>query len=68
MVAGARVRHTGAPNMGAGAEDSWKPFTSDQVVVTQRPDFDWDGRVAMMLGLPVQSAAFVWRMEAVVDL
>jgi hypothetical protein len=54
MVAGARVRHTGAFNMGAGAEDSWKPFTSDQVVVAQRPGFDWDGRVAMMPGLPVR--------------
>ena len=54
MVAGARVRHTGTFNMGEGAEDSWKPFTSDQVVVAQRPGFDWDGRVAMMPGLPVR--------------
>jgi hypothetical protein len=53
MVAGVSVRHTGTFNMGEGAEDSWKPFTSDQVVVTQRPGFDWDGRVAMMPGLPV---------------
>ena len=54
MVAGARVRHTGTFNMGEGAEDNWKPFTSDQVVVAQRPGFDWDGRVAMMPGLPVR--------------
>src|SRR4028118_1890566 len=54
MVAGARVRHTGTFNMGEGAEDSWKPFTSDQVVVAQRPGFDWDGRVAMMPGLPMR--------------
>ena len=31
----------------------WKPFTSDQKVVTQRPGFDWDGHVAMMPGVPV---------------
>jgi len=54
MVAGARVRHTGTFNMGEGAEDSWKPFTSDQVVVAQRPGFDWDARIAMMPGLPVR--------------
>jgi len=53
MVAGARVQHTGTFNMGE-TTDQWKPFTSDQVVVTQRPGFDWDGRVAMMPGLPVR--------------
>lgn len=52
MVAGARIRHTGTFDMGQEAA-SWKPFTSDQVVVTRRPGFDWDGRVAMMPGLPV---------------
>lgn len=52
MVAEARIRHTGTFNMGQGS-DSWKPFTSDQVVVTRRPGFDWDGRVAMMPALPV---------------
>jgi hypothetical protein len=54
MVSGVRVRHTGTFNMGEGAEDNWKPFTSDQVVVAQRPGFDWNGRVAMMPGLPVR--------------
>jgi hypothetical protein len=43
MVAGARVRHTGTFNMGE-TTDQWKPFTSDQVVITQRPGFDWNGR------------------------
>jgi hypothetical protein len=52
MVSGVRVRHTGTFDMGEGAEDNWKPFASDQVVVTQRPGFDWNGRVAMMPGLP----------------
>ncbi len=52
-VAGARVQHRGTFNMGE-TTDRWKPFTSDQVVITQRPGFDWDGRVAMMPGLPVR--------------
>jgi hypothetical protein len=54
MVAGARVRHSGTFNMGEGTENNWKPFTSDQVVVARRPGFDWNGRVAMMPGLPVR--------------
>jgi hypothetical protein len=54
MVSGVRVWHTGTFNMGEGAEDNWKPFTSDQVVVTQGPGFDWNGRVAMLPGLPVR--------------
>ena len=53
MVAGVRVRHTGTFNMGE-TTDQWKPFTSDQRVVTRRPGFDWDGRVAMAPGLPVR--------------
>jgi hypothetical protein len=53
MVAGARVRHTGTFNMGE-TTNQWKPFSSDQRVVTQRPGFDWDGRVAVMPGVPVR--------------
>ena len=53
MVAGVRVRHTGTFNMGE-TNDQWKPFTSDQRVVTRRPGFDWNGRVAMMPGLSVR--------------
>ena len=53
MVAGVHVQHTGTFNMGEAA-DRWKPFTSDQKVVTQRPGFDWNGRVAMMPGIPVR--------------
>jgi hypothetical protein len=53
MVAGVHVRHTGTFNMGEST-DQWKPFTSDQMVVTQRPGFDWDGRVAMMPGVPAR--------------
>ena len=53
MVAGVSVQHSGIFNMGE-TTDQWKPFTSDQVVVTQRPGFDWDGRVAMIPGVPVR--------------
>jgi hypothetical protein len=52
MVSGVRVRHTGTFNVGETA-DRWKPFTADQVVVTRRPGFDWNARVAMVPGLPV---------------
>ena len=47
------MRHTGTFNTGE-SEDRWKPFTSDQRVVTQRPGFDWNAQVAMMPGLPVR--------------
>ena len=53
MVASVRVRHEGTFNM-AETNDRWKPFTSDQQVVTRLPGFDWNGRVAMMPGLPVR--------------
>ena len=53
MVAGVRLQHTGTFNMGE-TTDQWKPFTSDQKVITQRPGFDWNGRVAVMPGLLVR--------------
>ncbi len=53
MVAGVHVRHSGTFNMGE-TTDQWKPFTSDQRVVTQRPGFDWNGRVVVVPGLPVR--------------
>ena len=52
IVAAVSVEHTGTFNMGEAGE-RWKPFTSTQRVVTHRPGFDWDARVAMMPGLPV---------------
>jgi len=53
IVAAVTVEHTGTFNMGEAA-DQWKPFTSTQRVITRRPGFDWEGRVAMMPGLPVR--------------
>jgi len=53
MVAGVHVRHVGTFNMG-DTSDRWKPFQSDQAVVTRRPGFDWNGRISMMPGLVVR--------------
>jgi len=53
MVSGVRVQHRGTFNMSETGE-RWKPFTSDQRVITRRPGFDWNGRVAVMPGLSVR--------------
>jgi len=34
--------------------EQWKPFTSTQRVITQRPGFDWEGRIEMMPGFTVR--------------
>jgi hypothetical protein len=52
IVAAASVEHRGSFNM-SGSGEQWKPFTSTQRVVTQRPGFVWDGRIAMLPGLAV---------------
>lgn len=52
-VTRARMRHRGTFNMGEGTE-RWTSFTSDQLVVTNRPGFDWDGRIAMLPGVTVR--------------
>ena len=53
IIAAASVSHVGTFNMGETV-DQWRPFTSVQRVVTRRPGFVWDGRVAMMPSLPVR--------------
>jgi hypothetical protein len=52
MVTDAYMRHRGTFNM-SETTDQWKPFTSDQQVITQRPGFDWNGRITMLPGIPV---------------
>lgn len=52
MVADVHMRHRGTFNMSETTEQ-WKPFTSDQQVITQRQGFDWNGRVTMLPGIPV---------------
>jgi len=52
VVVAASIGHSGTFNMSeTGAQ--WKPFTSLQQVVTQRPGFVWDGRVRLLPGLAV---------------
>ena len=52
VITAVSIRHAGTFNMSASAEQ-WKPFTSQQRVITQRPGFDWDARVMMFPGVPV---------------
>jgi hypothetical protein len=51
IVTAASATHTGSMNMSATGEQ-WKPFTSRQRVITQRPGFDWDARIMMLPGVP----------------
>lgn len=51
-VAAVRLEHTGTLNRDE-ASARWKPFTSTQRVITRRPGFDWDARIAMLPGLKV---------------
>jgi hypothetical protein len=53
VIAAATIDMVGTINMSATAE-RWKPFTSRQRVVTGRPGFLWDARVAMFPGVPVR--------------
>jgi hypothetical protein len=52
VVAAVNVEHSGTFNQ-SDARERWKPFVSTQRVVTQRPGFDWDARIAMMPGVAV---------------
>lgn len=53
MIAGVSVRHRGTFDMGKQSP-WWRPFASEQRVVTRRPGFDWDARIAALPGLPVR--------------
>jgi hypothetical protein len=53
IVEALSITHTGTFNMGE-VDDSWKPFTSRQQVITHRPGFVWDGAVVLMPGAPVR--------------
>jgi hypothetical protein len=46
IVASAEFAHEGTFNMGED-QAKWSSFTSSQMVITQRPGFDWDARVSM---------------------
>ena len=53
MIAAARLTHSGTFNLGQ-TEPRWSDFTSDQIVTTRRPGFDWDARIAVARGLTVR--------------
>jgi hypothetical protein len=50
MVAAVSVEHAGTFNMSETGEQ-WKPFTSTQRVIIQRPGFDWEARIEMLPGV-----------------
>jgi len=52
VVSAVTVEHIGTFNLKQPGEQ-WKPFTSRQRVVTRRPGFVWDARIAMVPGLNV---------------
>jgi hypothetical protein len=52
IVTAVDIEHTGTFNTREDGEQ-WRPFSSTQRVVTDRPGFCWDARVAMLPGLPV---------------
>jgi len=53
LVSAVSVEHTGTFNMSDSGEQ-WRPFTSTQRVVTRRPGFVWDGRIAVVPGVAVR--------------
>lgn len=53
IVLAVNVEHSGTFNM-SETDEQWRPFISTQRVITQRPGFDWEGRIAMMPGLSVR--------------
>ena len=52
LISAVSIGHAGTFNMSATAEQ-WKPFTSQQRVITRRPGFAWDARVMMFPVVPV---------------
>lgn len=52
LVAVVNIEHTGTFNMGE-KEEQWKPFSSDQRVIIQRPGFVWGARIRIAPGMIV---------------
>lgn len=53
IVTAATLEHSGRFNLSPTGEQ-WKPFTSRQWVVVQRPGFLWDARIALVPGVSVR--------------
>jgi hypothetical protein len=54
IVTAVSIEHTGTFNMNVTGDDQWRAFSSTQRVITQRPGFDWEARIAMLPGLSVR--------------
>jgi len=52
MIAAARMEHEGEFKT-SETRARWTRFRSDQLVVTQRPGFDWDARIRLVGGVDV---------------
>jgi len=52
LVTAVSIEHTGTFNMSETGEQ-WKPFSSAQLVIIQRPGFVWDARIRMAPGMAV---------------
>lgn len=50
IVSAVKLSQQGLFNLNE-TEDKWSPFTATQLVITQRPGFDWDARIQMTPGL-----------------
>lgn len=50
LIVAVSIEHSGTFNMGETTEQ-WKPFSSTQSVVIQRPGFIWDARIRMAPGM-----------------
>ena len=53
IIVAATMEHVGTFNLSQNGE-KWKPFTSQQRVVTRRPGFLWDARIEIGPGLAVR--------------
>ncbi|MEY2687684.1 MAG: hypothetical protein RL375_1882, partial [Pseudomonadota bacterium] len=52
IITAATIHMAGTFNLSA-TDEQWKPFTSHQRVVTRRPGFLWDARIALLPGVTV---------------
>jgi hypothetical protein len=54
IVTGVTVLHEGSFNVTAlASREVWMPFTSEQRVVTKRPGFVWNARMALLPGISI---------------
>jgi hypothetical protein len=54
IVTSVTVQHTGTFNVTAlSSREMWIPFTSEQCVLTRRPGFVWNARMALVPGIAV---------------